>query len=317
MIKYLEILFRFRIRFALMLVLLPAIAGAVTILLFPTYRASAQLWVDSPSYFGSGSTPSGWSIYLTPAQNEADSLNQLLYTRAFGNSLYDGLAPAVPDPLDRERALASSKLTISSLGTHLVVVSAICDRPPTCVAIVNTALDVLKRQQVQFEKDQAKAGIDFVGGQLKDSQASLATAEEALQKYLSEHPTVKVDSVADNNGPELSRLLSTVQQLRTKVSDLQNSLSRDQYVMSVATSVIQSGPRVVDQPQVSGTGLTGDGSSKKKAAIAAGCCLAVGLAYLFVLAWVDKTARNPRELEKRLEVPVVTTIPRLSSVERF
>jgi capsular polysaccharide biosynthesis protein len=317
MVKYLEILFRFRVRFAILLVLVPAIAGIGTILLFPTYKATAQIWVENPSYFGSGSTPSGWNQYLTPAQNEADSLNQLLETRAFGNALYDGLAPAVADPGARIRALTSSKLTITSIGTHLVVVSAVCDRPPICVAIVNTAMDVLKQLQIQFEKDQATAGMAFVSGQLKDAEAGLAAAESALQTYLVNNPTIKVDPIPDNNGPELARLLATRDQLRAKVSDLQTSLDRDRYVSSVSTSVIESGPRVVDPPQVVGTGLTGDGSSKRTAVIAAGCCFAVGLAYLFILAWVDKTARDPREVEKRLQISVVTTIPRLSPAERI
>ncbi|GAC1512794.1 MAG: hypothetical protein NVS1B3_16770 [Candidatus Dormibacteraceae bacterium] len=316
MVKYLEILFRFRVRFAILLVLLPAIAGIGTILLFPTYKATARIWVDSPSYFGSGATPSGWNQYLTPAQNEADSLNQLLDTRAFASALYDGMAPALADPAERERALSSSKLTITSLGTHLVVVSAVCDRPPTCVSIVNTAIDVLKQLQVQFEKDQATAGMAFVSSELKAAEPELATAEAALQKYLSEHPTVKVDPVVENNSPELAQMLTKTLRLRAKVNDLQNSLNRDQYISSVSTSVILSGPRVVDAPQVVGTGLTGDGTSKRTAVIVAGICLAVGLGYLFILAWIDKTARNTRELEKRLGVSVVTTIPRLAAAER-
>jgi hypothetical protein len=316
MVKYLEILFRFRVRFAILLVLVPAVAGIGTILLFPSYKATAQIWVDSPSYFGYGATPSGWNQYLTPAQNEADSLNQLLETRAFNGALYDGLAPAIAAPGDRLRALTASKLTIFSLGTHVVVVSAVCDRPPICVAIVNTAMDVLKQMQIQFEKDQATAGMAFVSGQLKDAQAGLAAAETALQTYLVDHPTIKVDPIPDNNGPELARLLTARDQLRSKVNDLQGSLDRDQYISSVSTSVIESGPRVVDPPQVVGTGLTGDGSSKRTAVIAAGCCFAIGLAYLFILAWVDKTARDPREVEKRLQISVVTTIPRLSTAER-
>ena len=317
MVKYLEILFRFRVRFAILLVVVPAIVGIGTILLFPSYKATAQIWVDTPSYFGSGATPSGWNQYLTPAQNEADSLNQLLQTRAFDNALYDGLAPTMADPAERRRALISSKLTIISFGTHLVVVSAVCDRPPICVAIVNTAMDVLKQLQIQFEKDQATAGMAFVSGQLKDAQAGLAAAEAALQTYLVDHPTLKVDPIPDNNGPDLARLLTARDQMRVKVNELQTSYDHDQYISSVSTSVIESGPRVVDPPQVVGTGLTGDGSSKRTAVIAAGCCLAVGLAYLFILAWVDKTARDPREVEKRLQIPVVTTIPRLSAAERI
>ena len=45
------------------------------------------------------------------------------------------------------------------------------------------------------------------------------------------------------------------------------------------------------------------------------CFLA--LVYLFLLGWVDKTARQPREIEHRLKLPVVATIPELKAFERL
>src|ERR1700730_10610934 len=97
MARYIEILFRFKFRFLVLLALLPTAVGAVTIAMFPSYKANAQLWVDHPRYFG-GATPSGWSQYLTPAQNEADSLTQLLSTGAFGRELSNRLVESIPDP---------------------------------------------------------------------------------------------------------------------------------------------------------------------------------------------------------------------------
>src|SRR5437867_967867 len=117
MVKYVEILFRFKFRFAFLLVLLPAVVGGITVLLFPSYRASAQLWVDDPDYFG-GATPTGWSQYMTAAQNEQDSLLQLLSTRSFNEDLYRRLATDIPDPATRAAAVGGSKLTIFATGTH-------------------------------------------------------------------------------------------------------------------------------------------------------------------------------------------------------
>src|SRR5262245_50398618 len=119
MVKYVEILFRFKVRFALLLVLLPLVVAGTYVLLFPSYKATAQLWVEDPSYFG-GTSPRGWSIYLTPAQNESDSLNQLAGTRKFSSDLYQALGDTIPDPSQRTTAVAMAKIGVAPVGTHLM-----------------------------------------------------------------------------------------------------------------------------------------------------------------------------------------------------
>src|SRR5262249_9140104 len=109
MAKYVEIVFRFKFRFLFLLLILPAAVATVTVLLFPSYKATPQLWVNDPGYF-SPSAPIGWSVYLTPAQNESDSLTQLVSTQAFRKDLYDALADSIPDRAERVGVIASAKL---------------------------------------------------------------------------------------------------------------------------------------------------------------------------------------------------------------
>ncbi|TMD51917.1 MAG: hypothetical protein E6I85_11835 [Chloroflexi bacterium] len=54
-------------------------------------------------------------------------------------------------------------------------------------------------------------------------------------------------------------------------------------------------------------------TTKKLALMIGGGAVVPGLLYLFVLGWLDRTARNPRELETRLGVRVVSTIGNLLS----
>ncbi|HEY4025936.1 MAG TPA: hypothetical protein VGO86_05850, partial [Candidatus Dormibacteraeota bacterium] len=86
---------------------------------------------------------------------------------------------------------------------------------------------------------------------------------------------------------------------------------------SATTALIQAGPRMVDPPVIQKGGLTGDGSGLRKAALTAGAVLALGAGYLFLLGWLDKTLRDPRDIERRFKLPVVTTIPELQPSERF
>ena len=315
MIRYTEVFFRYWVRFTVLLLVAPAIVGAVTVLLFPTYRAYSRLWVDNPSYFGAN--PTGWSQYLTPAQNEADSLNQLMATRVFGDDLSKRLESSIPDRAERIQALKNANLQLGPIGTHLILVSASCDRPQVCAAVVNAGVDALRDEQVKLEQDQAKAGIDFLNSQLKDAEQQQQQAQNDLQQWIANHPGVKVDANAANDGGEVAGLLNQAQQTTGRVNDIQASLGKDRYVASVSTALYADGPRVLDSPEVTRGGLIGDGASLKKAGVAAAAVLGVGLAYLFLLGWMDKTVRYPGEIEHRLNVRVVASIPELSAVERL
>ncbi len=317
MARYVEILFRFRLRFAVLLLLLPAVVGAITILLSPSYKAVAQLWVDDPSYFG-GAQPSGWSQYATPAQNETDSLTQLINTRQFSHDLYAHLADAIPDPAERTNAVTNAKVQIIPTGSHLVMMTASCDQKPVCIVVVNRAVDVLREEQVADEKENAKAGQAYVTQQLQQAKTSMTTSEDALRRYILTHPGAKVDAEpATITDPELSRLALDVQQQRSRVSDLQNQVDRNNSIASQSTAVIQTLPRMVDPPILTHGFPLGDGSGIRKGMMYGGATLGIGAAYLFLLGWVDKTLRNPRDIENRFKVAVVTTIPELQPSERF
>jgi capsular polysaccharide biosynthesis protein len=317
--KYVEILFRFKFRFALLLIVLPAAVAVATIILFPSYKASAELWVDDPGYFG-GATPSGWSQYLTPAQNESDSLTQLLGTRAFQKDLYDALGGELPSPADRIHAISLAKPITAPVGSHLLLISASCDRPQICILVVSKTVSMLRAEQVAMEKTNAKAGVNYLTATLQQAQNDYTQAADALRRYIATHPGAKVDPTTSPDtisDPELARLAVSVQQTRGRVTDLQSQIDKDNSIVSASTAVFQADPHIVDQPAVSQGDRLGDRSSLKKAAMAAGVALVLGLGYLFILGWVDTTLRNPRDIEHRFRVPVVTTIPELKPAERF
>jgi capsular polysaccharide biosynthesis protein len=319
MVKYVEILFRFKVRFVLLLVVLPAIAGAAYVVLFPSYKATAQLWVEDPSYFG-GTSPSGWSVYLTPAQNESDSLNQLIGTRKFSGDLSQALAANIPDRSERLTAINVSKVGVAPTGTHLMSIGASCAQPSICINLLNKAIEVLRTEQIDQEKNSATAGVAFLTAQLQPAKDAQTQSEDALRRYINTHPGTKVDLTADPNtitDPELARLAADVQQKRSSVNALQDQIRRDNSIASAAAAVITTGPSIVDPPQVLRGGRIGDGSSLKKAGIVAGGALALGIAYLLLLGWTDKTLRDPRDIENRFKVPVVTTVPELQPAERF
>lgn len=319
--RYVEILFRFWIRFVILLVLIPAAVGAASIVFFPSYKASSSLWVDTPSYYGSRFTPVGWNQYLTPAQNETDSLTQLMSTQSFVGTLGDRLAAsgAVTDPAERRQVLGAiyTTLKVRAIGSHLMTLSINCDRRDVCIAILTEAITLFREQETKLQQDQADLGIAFLSTELTRAQTASKSAQDALSKYLADHPALKADAASAATDPTLARLLADAQQKQSTVNDLQVSLNQAEYLSSASTRIEQMGPRVIDAPHISNGGLIGDGSSLKRGMLAAAFCLGIGGAYLMLMTWMDKTARDTKELERRLKVRVVTTIAQMRQVEHL
>jgi len=87
MAKYADILFRYRLRFLILFVVLPSELALACVFLFPHRVAMSSLWVDTPAYISVSAAATGWNQYLTPAQNTVDALNQLRSTASFVKTL--------------------------------------------------------------------------------------------------------------------------------------------------------------------------------------------------------------------------------------
>lgn len=311
MLAYLEILFRQKARFIVLLIVLPMVIVVGTIALYPTYRGGAQLWVDNYADVGLGS-PSGWSIYLSPSQNMADDFNQFLQTKSFKDRLYNNMinsgfvSPAQRDDL----SVSIYDLSVSAPASHLLVVSTTCDLRQICLAVVNTAIGEFRDQEIKLEHEQAQVAIRFFNERLQTAVPARDAAQAKFDQYLAENSNLRTDLVAQAYDNKYQQLSSDLRDKKAAVADLQAKVERANYINS-ATSQTLYGPQVVDPPRITKGGVLGDGSSLRRAVFGLIGCYAVAGMYVFLLTWIDKTAREPRDLERRLKVPVVATIPRL------
>ena len=315
MLVYLEVLFRHWLRFIALLVLLPLAIVIGTIAMFPTYRGSAQLWVDDFVNVGLGA-PSGWSIYLTPSQNMSDSFTQLLQTQAFRDTLYSKIIQSGAFPSSENYDIGGSidSLLVVAPASHLMVVSASCDLRSVCVKVVATAINEFRDQQINMEQQQADVAISFFSQRLKTARPARDAAQAQVEQYLALHPNLRTDPNAQLYDPTFQQLSANLTDTKSTVDDLESKVARDEYIASTSSETLQIGPRIVDPPQITKGGILGDGSSLRRAMFGLLGCYAVGGTYIFLFAWVDKTAREPRELERRLKVPVVVTIQKLPRV---
>lgn len=313
MIKYIEVLFRYWFRFAVLCVVLPAMAGAAGLFLFQGKDGSAQLWVDTPSYIGNIETASGWNQYLTPAQNTVDSLDQLILTQSFyeqlGQALLDSKTVSSYSEKDQVLADVRSSLTAIASGSHLVTIKVECRAAPVCVKVLATTIALHRDWLIQTEKQQADVASQFYTAQLQQAKEHLQTTIDAYNTYVAAHP-IPANTVRPPD-PEYDRLASDVQQAQTQVNDLQDKLQTIQFSNDAAAEIDQTALRIVDQPTTSGGRFTSV-TKKLAVAMAAGAVLP-GVAYLVFLGWIDRTTRNPKEIESRIGARVVALIGSLDA----
>jgi hypothetical protein len=312
MARYVEILFRHKLRF-MALVVVSIVMAAYVLVSFASFRATATLSVEDPASFGATFVPIGWGPNLTPAQNLADSVTTVVNTPAFSRSLSDNLTSsgAISSTAELQQVVASigANLKTSASSSHLMTLTYSCHRADQCVQVLDAAITVFRDQLDQTQHAQAQATSTFWTGQLKDAQASLASAESALQSFASANPNVTID--ANSGDAQVVQLLDGVRQWRIKVVEAQDNLSLAQYLSTSSARFFQVGTTIVDTPHLVSSRVLGDGSSLLPAAVVFVVGLVVVLGYLVLLALADKTVGDPRTLERRLGVPVVATIPSL------
>jgi hypothetical protein len=313
MFKYLEVLFRHWIRFVVLILVIPAIAGAAGLYLFQGKTGSAQIWVDNPGYIGNVSTATGWNQYLTPAQNTVDSLGQLVATQSYYDKLGATLIAdgTVGSTAERDQVIGEARTTlrIYAVGSHLITLGVECTRASICVDVLSTTITVHRDWLIQTEKDQAAVAIQFYTGQLQLATESRQSAIDALNSYEAAHPMPQTSGQPVD--PQLSLLESNVNSAQTRVSDINDKLLNIQFSQDAASQIDQTALRVIDQPTVSGGRFTS--TTKKMAMIIGAAAVIPGLLYLGFLGWIDRTARNPKSIEKLIGVRVVSTIGSLNA----
>jgi uncharacterized protein involved in exopolysaccharide biosynthesis len=322
MARYLETLLRHRMRFLILCVLAPLSLGGSSALLLRSYEATATLWISDPSYLGQTVAPIDWSPRQNAAQNATETLRQLLATHTFDQQVADKLQATggLSGPRDRTQVGESlgSALRPVADGTHLVRLTYSNPNQGAAVAVLRTTIDLYLQHQALAQQNQLDVSTTFLSSQVTSAESAAALAQQAVAGYVAAHPGVHAPAGAADTGiAEFDRLLHQLRQTQDDLAKVQAQLAQARFLGAAAQRMVETNTQVVDQPRVATAGLIGDGSSLTAALTVSLLCLLAAVIYLSVLVWADQTARDGKELERRLKVPVLTTIPLISLQERF
>ena len=314
MVKYAEVLFRHRLRFLILLLVLPLELSVSAAVLYPHSTAVSSLWVATPTYFNVSASATGWSQYLTPAQNTVDALGQMVKTGAFVRQLANDLDASGTFRDDAERAAVlgtvTSDIHITVTGSHLVTLVYTAARGSVCIKVLTATIRIYETWFTNEQQAQAKVAIDFFTTQLLAEQQKLQAAQGELSRYTAANPHLKPQDAP--LVPEFDQLVRNVDQERAAVLRLQEKLEGIQLTNAAVAKIDSTVLNVIDPPKTVATDRLSS-LPRKQIAIAWIICLALAAGVLVVMTWLDRNARDPKELAARLGIRVVATIPDLAS----
>lgn len=262
--KILEAFFRHKLLILLPVVLIPLLVGPIALLMTPVYYESwTGVWVDRPQYLSY--SQNGWNQYLSPSQNQANSLSEQLRTRSFIMDIAKRtqLAPLVGNSRgeDRITAIFQNGLSITPTGDHLLVIHFRADTARLSYDLLNATLDAFKENAATDRVNQASLAISFYQSQLSDAQDQLNQLTSSARQYvaanprlgsLSAQPGQSTDPVlpVTSTDAQLADLMGQIQFQQKQIDQIRGALSQAQFDASAGLEAQDLGFQILDAAQL-------------------------------------------------------------------
>jgi hypothetical protein len=320
--RYFEIFFRSKLRLVALLLILPLALSALNLYLWRSYVATEVVWVDDLGTFGQGAALAvGYNTYLTPAQNAALRFANVMGNQSFNSALGDKLvADGVINPGQERTALIASlgSLTVSPGGVttagssattgagfspdHIVTVSYLCKAKAVCLAVLAEALDVYRSLYSDLKARGVAAARSIYEAQLTTAKAQRASALAALQAYDASQAKKGTQNGSSLSDPVRTQLTHDYDAIQKTVDQVTLEVQSVDTAAQLTTGV-SSDMYVIDSPKIQPGqfGIPGFRSDNLKTdAIILVGCLAAAVAYLVLVAFLDRTVRDPGEIKARM-----------------
>ena len=320
--RIVELLFRHKLLLAV-----PVAAGLALGIVWATttqtdrYAARAAILVERPSG-AYGTSFFTFDPYRSPAENQSDSMRELLRTNAFSEAVLGRCR--TPNTQPQDCPLSIFELRANTLvnpgGTHLVFVDFQSASPVQAKNTVTAVLDEDGLVYTTEVRESAEKATAVYEEQLAIAQENLYKATTELNTYRGDHPdlaSIDLENVATISitDAEFVQLLSAVESATTTYDRIRNDLAETRIASSGDSN---ANYRVLDQPEVPASPLqpsTRTLATKPMLGLVGGLFVS---SLLFLVLWrLDRTVRLPSDLAfLKTSVPVMV-LPELRSKRRW
>jgi uncharacterized protein involved in exopolysaccharide biosynthesis len=216
------------------------------------YQSSALIYVDQPVYL----TLTNANPYLTPAQNQAESMAELLQSETFDSTIaaQTDLTKTIDLSTQGGRGLAFVRITQelsvvpTGTGPNTIILTATDKDPYLAQQVVQAALTDFTNYFTSHRVQLDQQGIAFYEQQLASAQGQLTQDSAKLADYLNRHPGEAISGSSVDAA--LASLEEQVSQDQSSVTTLQSQIENLRSDASAASAGTATFLRVLDQPQV-------------------------------------------------------------------
>jgi hypothetical protein len=284
------------------------------------YLSRASIRVDRPSFYPSDAFID-FSPYLSPAQNQAEAMNEWLGTAAFTNAVVDRanettqacLAPAVtPQDIQFHTGIRPN---INKVVYVEHAAKDPCVAQKVTIAIVDEYTDVFTAEL----KADATQAANFYQSQLDRALEEQNRANAEYTAYVATHPELRGEDITElspNAAGDAGfvRVAAALQNANGNVRETQARLLATQ---DATTEVgVRKNFQVLDEPQPGALLQPGTRAMATKPVLGLGAGLFVSAAIFLALWRLDRTVRLPGDLAFIGKKTPVMMIPALKSKRR-
>ncbi len=300
----------FRHPFLLILpaIIIPLIVVFMVRSLASSYTSSATIYVVKAAV-NTGDNP-----FSTPAQNLNAGLAEAIKSQ---QSFVLKIAEQTDMPKTYPKGTAGindlmvarirAGITITTTGTHYVVITYNDPDPRVAAQVVNAVLPAYQAQAIEFAQQNAQNLIAEYRTQYEAAQNQYVTDSNQYKDYIQQHPDVNPDT-----DPTLAQLQAQVK------SDLNNIQTYQQKIKNLETNtdLLENVPTYsVTDPGLVPTAPT----VKTKTTITAmigGVALGLGtsLGLIGLLALWDRRIHSRDDLQEAVSLPVLEVVPNLAGL---
>jgi uncharacterized protein involved in exopolysaccharide biosynthesis len=311
-----------------LLLVVPVVIGTVLGILWMISSFSSQfvsratVWVERPADFsGAGVSLADFNPYLTPSENQANSLREVMGSASFLSAVAKRV-DGVPGTPWRNLQLRN-RTSVYQFGDHVLYIAYGSQDPNEAAKVVQAVIDEYSAVLARQVKEQATLSATFYKEQADMAKVTFENATADLNAYIRAHPQLATAAAARAQSPgtvaisdpEFSKLQINQQNAESQYNAMWGRYAASQ-IAATSTNATSSFFSVIDAPEVPLAPLV---QRKRTMAIKpisgmmVGAMVAVGL---FLVSWrVDRKVRFATDLAFLGDV-VVVTLPALKARQR-
>lgn len=255
--------------------------------------------------------------FETPAAFTAREINAVIGTDLFINAVAEraGIEQALETGIVSAGQL-QDLIWASSDGDLLVRVNAAAADPALAQVLADATIQSYLQLQIDDSIAESRSTEQFFESLLTPYQERLDTAQAALEQYTEANPgPANIELRPPSEQAEISQLSAEVARANDQLTVVLQSLSDAQLLTAQTETDVSQRLRVIDPP---GLPLAPESGLRDDAItimmfLMVGVVLAVATAAITAL--LDRSVRYPDEAERRLELPVLASLPNVPRLQ--